>query len=105
MILDDIPLTSSPDEQARPSAVVARIRAYQPSRRTIIKGMLMAAAAAALVPIDWLLTRRPALAAGPTSEYGDSREPSPRDEPSEEPREDVGDGQPLRPGGLMTGRR
>ena len=42
-----------------------------PSRRTIVKGLLVAAAAAALVPLDWLLTRRAAAAAGATSEYGD----------------------------------
>ncbi len=70
-MLDDIPLTSSPAAQAEPSPVVGWIRAHRPSRRTIIKGLLVAAAAATPVPLDWLLTRRAAAAAGPTGEYGD----------------------------------
>jgi hypothetical protein len=71
MILDDIPLTDAPGTAARPSQIVARIRRHRPSRRSIIKGLLVAAAAATLVPLDWLLTRRAASAAGATSEFGD----------------------------------
>ena len=33
-------------------------RSLRPSRRVILRGMLIGAAAAALVPLDWFLTRR-----------------------------------------------
>jgi hypothetical protein len=68
MILTDIPSTDVAGEDATPSPIVARIRQVRPSRRTVLKGLLVAAAAAALVPLDWVLTRRPA-SAGPTSEF------------------------------------
>ena len=60
--LDEIPTTSAPSAQARPSAVVARIRAIRPSRRTVLRGLVIGAAAAALVPLDWYLSRREAAA-------------------------------------------
>jgi hypothetical protein len=65
--LDDIPTAFAPPAQARPSAVVARIRAIRPSRRAVLRGLVIGAAAAALVPFDWYLTRRQA-AAGPEDE-------------------------------------
>ncbi|GAA1324996.1 hypothetical protein ACQPZA_09520 [Pseudonocardia xinjiangensis] len=60
--LDEIPMTSAPPAQAVPSAVVARIRAIRPSRRTVLRGLVIGAAAAALVPLDWYLSRREAAA-------------------------------------------
>ena len=61
--LDDIPTAFAPPVQARPSAVVARIRAIRPSRRAVLRGLVIGAAAAALVPLDWYLSRRQASAA------------------------------------------
>ncbi|GEL18498.1 hypothetical protein [Pseudonocardia asaccharolytica] len=61
--LDDIPSIAAPPAEARPSAVVARIRSYRPSRRTVLRGLVIAAAASALVPLDWWLSRRGATAA------------------------------------------
>jgi hypothetical protein len=68
--ISDIPSAAEPGPDARPSAVVAQIRALRPSRRTILKSLLIGAAAAALVPVDWYLTRRSADAAtdGPRTE-------------------------------------
>lgn len=60
--LDEIPTAFDAPVDARPSAVVARIRAIRPSRRTVVRGLIIGAAAAALVPIDWFLTRRRAAA-------------------------------------------
>ena len=56
---------------ARPSAVVARLRGYRPSRRTVLRALVLGAAATTLVPLDWYLSRRQA-AAEPSdrSEYG-----------------------------------
>jgi hypothetical protein len=64
--LDDIPRTSAPPPDALPSAVVARLRSIRPSRRAVLRGLVVGAAAAALVPLDWYLDRRTA-AAGPAS--------------------------------------
>jgi hypothetical protein len=55
---DDIPSAATPPEGARPSAVVARIRSLRPSRRTVLRALVVGAAAAALVPFDWYLSRR-----------------------------------------------
>ena len=66
MSLDDIPRTSAPPPDALLSAVVARLRTIRPSRRTVLRGLVIGAAAAALVPLDWYLDRRTA-AAAPTS--------------------------------------
>lgn len=63
MRFEDIPAADRPPPAATPSAVVARIRAARPSRRTVLRGLLLGAAAAALVPLDWYLTRREAGAA------------------------------------------
>jgi hypothetical protein len=60
--LDDIPRTSAPPPDALPSAVVARLRAIRPSRRAVLRGLVIGAAAAALVPLDWYLERRTASA-------------------------------------------
>jgi hypothetical protein len=60
--LDDIPTAFAPPAHARPSAVVARIRSIRPSRRAVLRGLVIGAAAAALVPLDWYLTRRDAAA-------------------------------------------
>lgn len=73
MNLDDIPRTSTPPRHARPSAVVARLRAIRPSRRAVLRGLVIGAAAAALVPLDWYLERRTASAepgSANRSEYG-----------------------------------
>jgi hypothetical protein len=60
--LDDIPRTSEPSPDALPSAVVARLRTIRPSRRTVLRGLVIGAAAAALVPLDWYLDLRTAAA-------------------------------------------
>jgi hypothetical protein len=54
---DDIPSAAAPPPGARPSPVVARIRAMRPSRRTVLRALVIGAAAAALVPLDWYLSR------------------------------------------------
>jgi len=56
--LEDIPTTVDAPDHARPSTVVAHLRSLRPSRRVILRGMLVSAAAAALVPFDWFLARR-----------------------------------------------
>lgn len=61
--LDDVPTAFEAPIGAQPSSIVARLRAIRPSRRTVLRGLLIGAAAAALVPIDWFLTRRGAQAA------------------------------------------
>lgn len=63
MRLDDIPGTARPAAGAPASSVVARIRAVRPSRRVVLRTLVLGAAAAALVPLDWYLTRRSAAAA------------------------------------------
>ena len=69
--IDEIPTTSTPPERPRPSAVVARLRGYRPSRRTVLRALVLGVAASTLVPLDWYLSRREA-AAEPSdrSEYG-----------------------------------
>ncbi|MBW0106907.1 hypothetical protein [Pseudonocardia sp. KRD291] len=65
--LDDIPSTSAPGPDApdaRPSGVVAQIRAMRPGRRVVVRSLLVAAAAGALVPIDWLISKQRASASG-----------------------------------------
>jgi hypothetical protein len=67
----DIPSTSAAPERPRPSAVVARLRGYRPSRRTVLRALVLGAAATALVPLDWYLSRRQASAEPSNrSEYG-----------------------------------
>lgn len=58
--LHDIPTASAPPATPRPSPMVARIRAIRPSRRTVLRGLVVSATAAALVPFDWLLDRHEA---------------------------------------------
>jgi hypothetical protein len=60
--LDDIPRTSAPPPGALPSVVVARLRSIRPSRRAVLRGLVIGATAAALVPLDWYLERRTAAA-------------------------------------------
>lgn len=60
--LDEIPTAFAPPAGARPSEVVARIRTVRPSRRTVLRGLVIGAAAAALVPLDWYLSWRGAAA-------------------------------------------
>lgn len=72
MRFDDIPTAARRPAHARPSAVAERIRALRPSRRTVLRALLLGAAAAALVPLDWYLTRREAGAA--PAEEGDRSE-------------------------------
>ncbi|MDN5916344.1 MAG: hypothetical protein L0I76_14785 [Pseudonocardia sp.] len=62
--LDDIPTTSEPGPDARPSGVVAQIRAMRPSRRIVVRSLVVAAAAGALVPFDWLISKQRASASG-----------------------------------------
>ena len=67
----DIPSTSAAPEQPRPSAVVARLRGYRPSRRAVLRALVLGAAATTLVPLDWYLSRRQASAEPSNrSEYG-----------------------------------
>ena len=61
--LHRIPSTDTPPAQASPSAIVARLRGYRPNRRTVLRGLVLGAAAATLVPLDWYLSRREAGAA------------------------------------------
>ena len=69
--LDRIPTTTAPPPQARPSAVVAHLRGYRPNRRTVLRALVLGAAAATLVPLDWALSRREAGAAPSNkAEYG-----------------------------------
>ena len=71
--LDLIPSADAPPPDARPSDVVARLRGYRPDRRTVLRALVLGAAAATLVPLDWYLTRREAAAAparSNRSEYG-----------------------------------
>ena len=69
--LERIPTTDAPPPEARPSAVVARLRGYRPSRRTVLRALVLGVAAATLVPLDWYLSRREAGAATSNkSEYG-----------------------------------
>jgi hypothetical protein len=71
---DSIPTTDAPPPQARPSAVVARLRGYRPNRRAVLRALVIGATAATLVPLDWYLARREAAAApsgrSNRSEYG-----------------------------------
>lgn len=71
---DEIPTAAQPPSDATPSAVVARIRSIRPGRRAVVRGLVIAAAAAALVPLDWYLTRREAVAAPPSTEGDDKSE-------------------------------
>ena len=69
--LEDIPTTAEPPQQAHASAVVAHLRGYRPSRRTVLRALVLGVAAATLVPLDWYMTRREAGAATSNkSEYG-----------------------------------
>jgi hypothetical protein len=68
--LDEIPTISTPPPDARPSEIVAHIRTIRPNRRTVLRGLVIAAAATALVPLDWYLSRREASAA---DRYGDDK--------------------------------
>jgi hypothetical protein len=69
--LESIPTVEVPPPHARPSSVVARLRGYRPDRRTVLRALVIGAAAATLVPLDWYLTKREASAAPANkSEYG-----------------------------------
>lgn len=60
--LDEIPTAFEAPADARPSEMVARIRSIRPSRRAVLRGLMIGAAATALVPLDWYLSRREAAA-------------------------------------------
>jgi hypothetical protein len=77
--LDDIPCTSTPPPDALPSAVVARLRTIRPSRRAVLRGLVIGTAAAALVPLDWYLDRRTAAAAPGSSNRAEHRGCVPED--------------------------
>jgi hypothetical protein len=72
--LDEIPTAFEPPPGARPSEVVARIRSVRPSRRAVLRGLVIGAAATALVPFDWYLTRREASAQAEGRTSGDRSE-------------------------------
>jgi hypothetical protein len=78
--LDEIPTTERPPAHARPSDVVGRIRSYRPSRRAVLRGLVIGAAAAALVPLDWYLARRGAAAAPESTSEHTGCAPSAYDE-------------------------
>jgi hypothetical protein len=67
--LQDIPSVDVPPPDAVPSAVVSTIRAIRPSRRTMMRGLVLAAAATVLTPIEWFYSRREARASGPATEF------------------------------------
>jgi hypothetical protein len=71
---DEIPSAAAPSPGAVPSAVVARIRAIRPSRRAVLRALVVGAAAAALVPVDWYLSRRAAAAPAVREESDDMTE-------------------------------
>jgi hypothetical protein len=75
--LDDIPRTSAPPPDALPSPVVARLRAIRPSRRTVLRGLVIGATAAALVPLDWYLDRRTAAAEPRSADRAEHRDCAP----------------------------
>ncbi|MFF5213031.1 hypothetical protein [Streptosporangium sp. NPDC000396] len=66
---DLIPSLHDVPADAAPSMVRSMIPATPAARRTVLKGMAVAVATAALVPFDWVISRRAALAVGPTSEW------------------------------------
>jgi hypothetical protein len=69
MRLDLIPSAGeAPTEGAAPSEIRAKIANSTPSRRNILRGLVVAAGVAVLAPFEWLLSRRAAMA-GPTSEW------------------------------------
>ncbi|GAA2415196.1 hypothetical protein [Nonomuraea africana] len=70
MRIDHIPVAGGePPAGAEPSRVRSLIRELRPSRRSALKGLGVAVATAALVPLEWVFTKSMALAAGPTSEW------------------------------------
>jgi hypothetical protein len=69
VLTDAIPAVDVPPPRPIPSRVRPLIGGPPASRRTVLRGLTVSAMAAALVPFDWLLTRRPARADGPTSEW------------------------------------
>lgn len=61
-LLSEIPAAFERPDDAPPSAVVARVRAIRPSRRAVVRALVISATTAALVPLDWFLARREAAA-------------------------------------------
>ncbi|MBG0831090.1 hypothetical protein HS041_25345 [Planomonospora sp. ID67723] len=72
MRFDSIPSMEVAPEGAAPSRVRTLIADLPVQRRTVMKGLAVSAMAAALVPLDWALSRRAARAAGPTSIWSES---------------------------------
>ncbi|MFF5205634.1 hypothetical protein [Streptosporangium sp. NPDC000396] len=68
MRLDLIPSTEAAPADATPSLVRRLIPNPPVSRRTLVKGLVVSAIAATVVPFEWFLSRR-AANAGPTSEW------------------------------------
>lgn len=62
----EIPRLDLPPADAVASEVVRRIRSVRPRRRTVLKGLLVAAAASVLTPIEWFYRAGEARAAGRT---------------------------------------
>ncbi len=86
--LVDIPTTAVPPAETRPSEIVARIRSYRPSRRAVVRGLVIAVTASALVPIDWWLTRRAAAAAPADGSTEGDRSEFPTCQPADYAEED-----------------
>ncbi|WP_157254659.1 hypothetical protein [Nonomuraea typhae] len=72
MRFDEIPaMDAAPAGEATASRVKSLIGALPASRRTLMKGMAVSVMAAALVPFDWALSKRRALA-GPSSLWNEN---------------------------------
>ncbi|MCG5212087.1 hypothetical protein [Streptosporangium sp. KLBMP 9127] len=69
MFTDTIPTMDAPPLGAVPSRVRTVIGDSPVARRTLLKGLVVSAVAATLVPFDWVFSRRAARADGPTSEW------------------------------------
>ncbi|MGW4475339.1 hypothetical protein ACWENQ_37210 [Nonomuraea sp. NPDC004354] len=69
MRLDLIPSAETAPEGAAPSLVRSLIPDAPVARRTVLRGLLVGAISATLVPFEWVLSKRAAHAAGPTSEW------------------------------------
>jgi hypothetical protein len=81
-LLTEIPAAFERPADATPSPVVASIRAIRPSRRAVLRALVVSATTAALVPLDWFLSLGQATAKGRLSDRSESMtcEPASYDE-------------------------